>query len=186
VRIIAATNRDLSAEVRAGRFREDLYYRLNVFPLRRPALRERPEDIPRLAEYFAERIGRRLGRRFAPLTPECARRLKAYPWPGNVRELENVIERAAVTAQSNRLNLERALPELPESPAAPPPPQARADNEVLTADTMLALERANIVRALEASQWRVAGDGGAAQLLGMPASTLSSRMKALGIKRPAR
>jgi PAS domain S-box-containing protein len=187
VRIVAATNRDLAAEVQAGRFREDLYYRLSVFPLRLPPLRERPEDVVRLAEAFAERIGRRLGRVFAPLTPECVRRLTAYPWPGNVRELENVIERAAVTALGGRLNLERALPELPSNPA--PASQLRdvaGEDRVLSAAELLDLERRNIVRALDTASWRIAGEGGAAALLGMPASTLSSRMKALGIKRPSR
>jgi PAS domain S-box-containing protein len=185
VRIIAATNRNLVAEVQAGRFREDLYYRLSVFPLHLPPLRERPEDIPGMAEYFARRIARRLGRTFAPITPEAARRLCEYTWPGNARELENVIERAAVIAQGNRLNLERALPELPLSSAsAPPHVPAEDDGRVLSAGEFQALERSNLLRALESRGWRVAGDDGAANLLGMPASTLTSRMKALGIKRP--
>jgi PAS domain S-box-containing protein len=185
VRIVAATNRDLAAEVQAGRFREDLYYRLSVFPLRLPPLRERPEDIPGLAEAFAERIGRRLGKRFAPLTPRCIQRLTAYPWPGNVRELENVMERAAVTAQGDRLNLDRALPE--------PPPDARTarattplSGKIRSAQELLDLERENLRLALEAAGWRVAGEGGAAALLGSPASTVSSRMKALGLQRPSR
>ena len=184
VRIIAATNRDLAAEVQAGRFREDLYYRLSVFPLRLPPLRERPDDIARLAGAFAERIGRRLGKRFAPLTPECIRKLHAYPWPGNVRELENVMERAAVTSRGSRLNLDRALPDLPVelegTPAAAP---SRDASRVLNAQELLAFERQNLERALAMADGRVAGEGGAAELLGLPASTLASRMKALGIKR---
>ena len=187
VRIIAATNRDLAAEVQAGRFREDLYYRLSVFPLRLPPLRERPDDIAGLTEAFAERIGRRLGKRFAPLTPECIRKLRAYPWPGNVRELENVVERAAVTAHGGRLNIERALPDLPAAaePAAVAIAGAADPSRVLNAQELLALERENLERALTAAGGRVAGEGGAASLLGLPASTLTSRMKALGIKRRA-
>src|SRR5262249_7264253 len=94
VRVVAATNRDLAKEVREGRFREDLFYRLNVFPLRVPPLRNRGDDVLQLASVFAERLGRRLGRRFAPLIDAHAQRLRSYSWPGNVRELENVIERA--------------------------------------------------------------------------------------------
>jgi PAS domain S-box-containing protein len=185
VRIVAATNRDLVEEVRAGRFREDLYYRLNVFPLRLPPLRERPGDVARLAQAFVDRIGRRLGRTFAPLTQECVRRLEAYAWPGNVRELENVIERAAVISRDARLNLERALPELtPErGVAAVAAGASAAEQRVLRASEIEALERDNVLRALSAAKGRVSGAGGAAELLGLPASTLASRMKVLGIKR---
>jgi PAS domain S-box-containing protein len=183
VRVIAATNRDLAAEVRERRFREDLFHRLDVFPLRVPPLRERGDDVIRLAARFADEASRRLGRRFAPLSPAQAQRLRAYTWPGNVRELENVIERAAITARGAELNLGRALPETeaaapiaPEAPAAPP---AR----ILTAAEMEAHERTNLVRALDACDWRVSGDRGAAALLGMKPSTLSSRIKALGLTR---
>jgi transcriptional regulator with GAF, ATPase, and Fis domain len=157
-----------------------------VFPLRLPPLRERPDDIVRLASEFAERIGRRLGKRLTPITPECAQRLRAYAWPGNVRELENVIERAAVIAQGNRLNLDRALPEATTSAGAHTTALDvdEAGERILSAAELIAIERGNLVRALEASDWRIAGEGGAASLLGLPASTLSSRMKALGIKRP--
>ncbi len=182
VRILAATNRDLAAEAAAGRFREDLYYRLAVFLLKIPPLRERVEDIPLLAEKAAARIGRRLGRVFAPLTPECAARLKAYPWPGNIRELENVIERAAVTARDNHLNLGRALPELPALAGLPPAPEE--GEAILTVDDLAALERRNLLRALTATGWRVAGPEGAAARLGMPPSTLASRIKALGLQKP--
>jgi PAS domain S-box-containing protein len=182
VRILAATNRDLAAEASAGRFREDLYYRLAVFPLKIPPLRERVEDIPLLAEKAAARIGRRLGRAFAPFTPECLSRLKAYPWPGNVRELENVIERAAVIARGNHLNLEGALPDLPALADVPPAPEE--GEAILTVDDLAALERRNLLKALAATGWKVAGPEGAAARLGMPASTLASRMKALGIRKP--
>jgi PAS domain S-box-containing protein len=185
VRVVAATNRDLKREVEEGKFREDLYYRLNVFPIQIPPLRERGEDVALLAAAFAARFAKRLGRRIEPLTPECLRRLRAYHWPGNVRELENVIERAVITAIDGRLNLTRALPE-PGKVAGPQEARESADTapHIRTVRELEELERENLVRALTASQWRVAGDNGAAQLLGMKPSTLSSRMKALGIKRP--
>ena len=185
VRVIAATNRDLAREVKEGRFREDLYYRLNVFPLRVPPLRDRDDDVLLLARTFVERIGRRLGRRFAPLPAAWTERLRAYDWPGNVRELENVIERAAITARGDHLNLDRALPEaavaVEDAAAAPETTPER----IRTAAEMDALERANLQRALDACGWRVAGHQGAAALLGIPPSTLSSRMKALALSRPA-
>ena len=180
VRVIAATNRDLAREVEAGRFREDLYYRLNVFPLRVPPLREREDDVLLLAAAFSERMGRRLGRRFAPLAAEWAQRLRAYGWPGNVRELENVIERAAITAHGDELNLERALAWAP--PAAAPAPEEAAQR-ILTAKEMDALHSSNLVRALDACGWQISGERGAALLLGMKPSTLSSQLKAHGITR---
>jgi PAS domain S-box-containing protein len=182
VRVIAATNRDLPREIEGGRFREDLYYRLNVFPIAIPPLRERGDDIPLLAEGFARQFGKRFGRSFAPLTPACAQRLKAYSWPGNVRELANVIERAAITAHNGRLNLDRALPDTPDITALPPAPEEQA--RVRTVRELEELERRNILLALEQTAWRVAGDSGAAALLGMKPSTLSSRIKALNISRP--
>src|SRR5690606_22580604 len=115
VRVVAATNRDLKACMEEGKFREDLYYRLNVFPIRLPALRERRDDIPLLAASFVARFAQKLGRAFQPLSPQCIARLQAYHWPGNVRELENVIERAVITSQDGVLNLDRALPEAPGS-----------------------------------------------------------------------
>jgi transcriptional regulator with GAF, ATPase, and Fis domain len=183
VRVIAATNRDLRREAAEGRFREDLFYRLNVFPIQLPPLRERPEDIPILAESFARRFAQRLGKPVAPLTPDCARRLQEYAWPGNVRELENVMERAVITAVAGRVNLARALPETV-------PPEAHecaaegASDRILTAEEIEALERRNYVKALDHCGWKVSGENGAARLLGLNASTMSSRMKALGIKRP--
>jgi PAS domain S-box-containing protein len=175
VRVIAATNRDLEGMIRQGTFRQDLYYRLNVFPLRVPPLRERGEDVELLARAFAERFAARLGRALAPLTPEGLQKLRRYEWPGNVRELQNVIERAVITAREGRLNLERALP---EAPAADPGP-----SRVLTIAELEALERRSIEAALEGAGGKVSGPGGAAERLGVPASTLSSRMKALGIRR---
>jgi transcriptional regulator with GAF, ATPase, and Fis domain len=191
VRVITATNRKLADEVKAGRFREDLFYRLNVFPIEVPPLRERREDIPVLAASFARRFAQRMGRALDPLGPECERRLRAYSWPGNVRELENVVERAVITAEGGRLNLDRALPSDPElqqntRPSLPDSDtgSANAKPVVRTIKEMEELERQNLVRALESCDWRVSGTSGAAQLLGMNPSTFNSRMKALGIQRP--
>ncbi len=187
VRILAATHRDLTRAVEAGTFREDLYYRLNVFPIRLPPLRERGDDVVLLAESFRERYASRIGRPIAPLDRAQKARLLAYDWPGNVRELQNVVERAVITSTDGRLNLDRALPEPAARPgrrtAAPVETAGAAESRVLTAAELAALERANIQRALEVSKGKVAGNGGAAELLGMKPSTLSSRIKALGLKR---
>ncbi len=184
VRVLAATNRDLEQSVRAGRFREDLFYRLNVFPLQLPPLRERGDDVVRLAAVFAQRFASKLGRSIAPLTTDCERRLTAYSWPGNVRELQNVIERAVITATAGRLNLDRALPEASPSNTAPVHAEAASPGAIRTAKELEQLERANILRALEAAKWKVSGGQGAASLLGMNPSTLSSRIKALKIQKP--
>lgn len=178
VRVIAATNRELQGEIQAGRFREDLYYRLSVFPVHVPPLRERGRDIELLAGVFAEKICRRIGCKPVTLTPQCIRRLQSYHWPGNVRELQNVIERGVITARDGRLNLDTALPRT--APAAIPADHASPH----TAQELRDLERANLLRALESASWRVSGPNGAASLLGLPPSTLASRMKALGIRRP--
>ncbi|MGB8168223.1 MAG: sigma 54-interacting transcriptional regulator [Chthoniobacteraceae bacterium] len=183
VRVVAATNRDLRREANEGKFREDLFYRLNVFPIQLPPLRERPEDIPMLAEAFARRFAQRLGKPVVPLTADCAERLRAYAWPGNVRELENVVERAVITAVAGRMNFARALPEVVPPTAAESEPETASDR-ILSATEMEEMERRNYVRALEACSWRVSGDNGAARMLGLNASTMTSRMKALGIKRP--
>jgi len=183
VRVLAATNRDLSQAIREGLFREDLFYRLNVFPLRLPPLRERGDDIVRLASTFAQRFASGMGRSIAPLTTDCSRRLKAYHWPGNIRELKNVIERAVITSTDGRLNLDRALPETTASPPAPDRSDIPPDR-IRTAKELEVLERANIMRALDATNWTVSGEKGAAKLLGLNPSTLSSRMKALHIQKP--
>ncbi len=185
VRVVAATNRNLSQAVKDGHFREDLYYRLNVFPIQLPPLRERADDIAILAEAFAKRFARRMGRKLAPLTPDCVRRLQACAWPGNVRELENVIERAVITAQNGRLNLDRALPEAGTQAASTVSATSSVEPHIRTVRELEELERENIRLALEATKGRVAGDGGAASLLGMKPSTLNSRIKALGLKRTA-
>ena len=181
VRVLSATNRDLEREVREGRFREDLYYRLAVFPVRLPPLRERGRDVLLLAAALAERFSRAHGRRVAPLSEADERALLAYPWPGNVRELSNVIERAVITARDGRLDLARGLrgERRAESVA-----EAREPAAIRTDAEMRALERANLFRALEKTGWKVAGDDGAAALLGLSASTLASRIKSFGLKRP--
>jgi transcriptional regulator with GAF, ATPase, and Fis domain len=186
VRVIAATNRDPERAVKDGKFREDLYYRLNVFPITVPPLRDRGDDIAVLAFAFAKRFADRMSRSIEPLSPECIRRLKAYNWPGNVRELENVIERAVITARGGRLNLDRALPETAAVPATERAAPEEAPERVRTVRELEDLERQNLIRALESTGWRVAGEHGAARLLGMNPSTLASRMKALGIHRPRR
>ncbi|HWP66254.1 MAG TPA: sigma 54-interacting transcriptional regulator [Candidatus Limnocylindria bacterium] len=184
VRIVAATNRDLERAVERGEFREDLFYRLNVFPVRLPPLRERGDDVVLLADAFAARVAARLGRRVAPLDAEGARLLQAHHWPGNVRELQNVIERAVITARDGRLDVAHALGGTPASRAAGTPGLAEAaDDRIRTVRELRELERNNVLRALDATGWRIAGPSGAAELLGMPASTLASRMKSLGIRR---
>ncbi len=188
VRVIAATNRDLNQAVRDGGFREDLYYRLNVFPIEVPPLRDRDDDIILLASAFAAKFAQRMGRRIEPLSAESESRLRAYAWPGNVRELQNVIERAVITSRDGHLNLDRALPDaggqtIPgRRPAEETTPVA--SNRILRIRDLQQLERENILRALESTAWRVAGKDGAADLLGMNPSTLNSRIRALGIRRP--
>ena len=185
VRVLAATNRDLAAAVKGGMFREDLYYRLNVFPIRLPPLRERGDDVVRLASIFAQRFATKMGRTLAPLTASDARRLQTYHWPGNVRELQNVIERAVITAEAGRLNLDRALPETSSVHGVSASRTASPPETILSAKELEDLERNNILRALETAKWKVSGETGAATLLGLNASTLSSRMKALKIQKPS-
>ena len=184
VRVLAATNRDLEKSVREGQFREDLFYRLNVFPLRLPPLRERGDDVVRLASTFACRFATKMGRTIAPLTADYARRLKGYSWPGNVRELQNVIERAVITAIDGQLNLDRALPEATTTLSSFDRTSEPSPGIIRTAKELEDLERGNIMRALDVANWKVSGEKGAAKLLGINASTLSSRMKALKIQKP--
>jgi transcriptional regulator with GAF, ATPase, and Fis domain len=177
VRVIAATNRVLDREVAAGRFREDLYFRLNVFPIRMPPLREREGDIALLAEFFADRFAREFGKSIERIDPDAMRRLLAYRWPGNVRELSNVIERAVVLADGPRLDIAAEL--LPETAAAPPAPSGTAREAV----TLEAMERRHVEATLERTHWVIEGERGAAAALGMSPSTLRSRMKKLGVRR---
>lgn len=169
VRIIAATNRDLEQAVREGKFRPDLYHRLNVFPIRIPPLRERREDIPPLAWAFVESLGRRMGKAIKSIPRKTMQQLQQYPWPGNVRELSNVIERAMILVSGDTLHVELPL----DAPKAASGPTSLKENE-----------RELILRVLQDTGWRIRGTGGAAQLLGVKPTTLEWRMAKLGIKRP--
>ena len=183
VRVLAATNRDLQKEAQGGTFREDLYYRLNVFPIHLPPLRERGEDVVLLANTFVQHFSQRMGRAIAPLSPDALRRLTTYHWPGNVRELQNVIERAVITAQNGQLNLDRAIPDDEDKPHSQNPRSTQEPSTIRTIQEIQDLERQNILMALEQGGWKVSGEKGAAKLLGINPSTLTSRMKALGITR---
>jgi transcriptional regulator with GAF, ATPase, and Fis domain len=185
VRIVAATNRDLSLEVAAGRFRQDLYYRLNVFPIETPPLRARPEDVALIAVHLLAAICRRMHRPPLALAPETVLELEAFDWPGNVRELKNVLERALISAPPTATHLQlppigpRPLPLLraKEEPSALPS-VARA---VVPEADIRRLERDNLRAALEATHGRIYGRGGAADLLGVKGTTLASRIRKLGI-----
>jgi PAS domain S-box-containing protein len=174
VRVIAATNRDLLTGVRAQAFREDLYYRLNVFPIRLPSLRERPEDIPLLVHFLVNKIAAGIGKRLEGVSGATMERLLAYPWPGNVRELENILERAVILARGPLLEIDPGVLPEPPQPAAPP---RRASLE--------AVEREHILDVLRQTDGVIAGPRGAARILGLHANTLRSRMKKLGIQRPS-
>jgi len=178
VRVIAATNRNLAADVATGRFRSDLYYRLAVFPIEVPALRERPEDIPILVEYFAARIGPRLGKRFGAVERESMEHLQAYAWPGNVRELQNVVERAAILSDGDTLRIDPSL--LPGA-VGERAPATQDVWDLPLADALKRHERRQIEEALSASRGRVSGPRGAAVRLGLPATTLESKIRRLGI-----
>jgi formate hydrogenlyase transcriptional activator len=198
VRVIAATNHDLTTAIAEGRFRSDLFYRLSVFPLRLPALRERPEDIDVLASHFVRQLAARLRKPVRDLTPEVLARLRGYDWPGNIRELHNVLERAVILCQSEVLDtdlvtvvpmgqpgrasqgtngvspsLSSVEPAAGRVPAAQDPPTT----------TLAEAERQAILDALEASRWRISGPGGAAALLDLKPTTLHAKMKKLGIRR---
>jgi transcriptional regulator with GAF, ATPase, and Fis domain len=171
VRLITATNRDLEQAVSEGRFRADLYYRLNVFPIVIPPLRERLQDVPRLARHFAMFYASKMGKRVGTLSADVLDRLAAYAWPGNVRELQNVIERAVILSPKGRFQLD----DIPAAPAGESPKQALRSLE--------AVERQHIVAVLEETGWRVSGERGAAKILGLKRTTLEARMKKLGIVR---
>lgn len=181
VRVIAATNRDLEREVAKGEFREDLYFRLNVFPIECVPLRERKDDIPVLANHFLKIACARLNISLPMLTRANIADLMAYGWPGNARELQNLVERAAILARNGRMQFALGdRPSLPERTMPNLQPDTGLD-DILTRDEFILLERENIRRALKAAQGRVAGKGGAAELLGLRPTTLYSRIKALGI-----
>lgn len=190
VRVIAATNKDLEKAVEAGEFREDLYYRLSVFPVQVPPLRRRADDVVQLAVHFLEQVCRDFGRSCPQLTQAQAATLQAYAWPGNIRELKNVIERAVILSSGGTLRLDLSLPEAQTGAASTrtdvPSPLVSPPAPFLTDDEMRARQRINLVAALEAAGWRVSGKGGAAALLGIRPSTLTDRMKTLKIRRPGR
>jgi transcriptional regulator with GAF, ATPase, and Fis domain len=184
VRVLAATNRDLNAATEAGAFREDLYYRLAVFPLHLPPLRERGEDVVLLASAMLERMARRMGRDPEVLSEEDARALRAYSWPGNIRELRNLIERALIRSRGEPVRISDLLSGA-DSKAAPPLREEDTDpggvREVLTEDQMRHYQQENMIAALSRCDGRVGGKNGAAELLGISPSTFKSRMKAMGI-----
>jgi PAS domain S-box-containing protein len=179
VRVIAATNRDLKQAVKDKTFREDLYYRLNVFPIQLPPLRERPEDIPLLVHFLVNKFAMRIGKQIDEVAGDTLARLRAYPWPGNVRELENVIERAVILANSRILRIDADVLGAPPVRAATPEADAPPES------TMQDVEREYILKVLEQTAWVVDGPHGAATILGLHPSTLRSRMKKLGIHRKA-
>ena len=185
VRLIAATNRDLKQEVQRGRFREDLYFRLNVFPVESVPLRERREDIPLLAQHFLTDESKAL-KSDLRLSEGNARRLARYDWPGNVRELQNVIERAAILAQDGRLRIDLPDPTGVQPSAGSARPKADARPVVMTAPEMREHERANILAALQACSGKVFGPGGAAEMLDIKPTTLASRIEVLGIAKRSR
>jgi len=172
VRVIAATNRDLREEVKAGRFRMDLYYRLNVIPLEVPPLRQRISDIPPLVGHFLRKSARKLGKNLQGVSPRTMDRLMRHPWPGNVRELENVLECAAVLAHDDMVEIDASLTR-----------EANGFAAITGAGTLEEVERAYITSVLDKTHWSISGERGAAAILGMNPSTLRSRMQKLGIRR---
>lgn len=183
VRVIAASNRNLQECVERGTFRRDLFYRLNVFPIHLTPLRERKEDIPLLAAYLVQKKGPELGRTIRTLPEESIDRLKQYDWPGNIRELENVIERALILSSGPVFDLDGLTQSLESdsgSKGSPAPPPMETQS-----GTLEEIERAHIVRVCQSSNWRIKGPGGAAEILGLPPSSLYFRMNKLGIARPA-
>ncbi len=181
VRILAATNRDLKQEVEAGRFRQDLYYRLSVFPLHIPPLRERREDIPKLAVHLIAQSAKRMNRRAPRLTQAALSQLTAHTWPGNVRELQNVVERAVILSQGGPLRI--PLQSSPARESSVPSPPSFPAARLATREDLKRQERENITQALRLTKGRIFGLDGAAVLLGMKPTTLASRIKALRIKK---
>jgi hydrogenase-4 transcriptional activator len=186
VRIIAATNKNLLEEVKNGRFREDLYYRLNVFPIEVRPLRERKEDIPLLAAHFVEVFSRRLNRPAPRLTEANLMDLKAHDWPGNVRELQNILERALILSPHGRLRLD--LPVVGGGPPLQDPGRPEAGElsaaPIMTEAEITSLRKQNMLAALVRSGWKIYGPDGAARLLGIKPTTLIERMRRFGVRKP--
>jgi formate hydrogenlyase transcriptional activator len=195
VRVVAATNQDLARQVADRTFRSDLYYRLNVFPIQIPALRERREDVPLLVRYFVQKFSRRLNKVVEYVPAEAMTALANYSWPGNIRELENFIERAVLLSPGKELRI--PISELlnePESPStaisSPRAITANGGNNIdevsapASISTLEQAEREHILRALQQTRWRIGGPKGAAALLDMKRTTLQARMRKLNIRRP--
>jgi len=180
VRIIAATNRNLETEVREGRFREDLYYRLNVFPIVMPPLRKRPEDIPLLVNHFVAKFNKKMGKKIESISKETLNVLREYHWPGNVRELESVVERAVITSQGAALQVLDRFDSFRKKGEPAGPPGEDAGGEV---KPLVELEHDHILHVLQKTGWRIEGKSGAAGILGLNASTLRARMRKYGIVR---
>jgi transcriptional regulator with GAF, ATPase, and Fis domain len=185
VRVIAATNRDLEQAVADGSFREDLFYRLSVFPIEVPPLRSRGDDVIQIASHFLERTCQDFGHRPLTLSKQQAALLKRYDWPGNIRELKNVIERAVILSRGKVLRLDLAMSDILNAPAAPSPDVKDAESSLLTERELRELERKNTLLALEMAQWRVSGPNGAAKLLGIKPTTLTDRMKKFELRKPS-
>lgn len=185
VRVIAATNRNLEQSMVDGEFRADLFYRLSVFPVDVPPLRDRGEDIIQLAQHFLEQTCIDFGREAMTLTRTQANNLRQYDWPGNIRELKNVIERAVILSTGNVLRLDVSMPDIKPDSVAPALTDLPGDT-VLSEKEMRDFQKRNTVAALKQTNWRVSGEGGAADLLGVKPTTLADRIRTLGIKRPSR
>jgi len=187
VRVIAATNRNLEELILEGTFREDLYYRLSVFPIEVPPLRKRREDVIQLALHFVEQTCKDFGRKTMKLTRSQATQIQNYDWPGNVRELKNVIERAVILSKGRSLRLDLPLPDSALGRIRPGESwNSPGEETVFTEKQMKALQKRNILTALKISSWRVSGSRGAAEMLGVKPTTLADRMKILGIRKPTR
>ncbi|MBO0722082.1 MAG: sigma 54-interacting transcriptional regulator, partial [Blastocatellia bacterium] len=183
VRIIAATNRDLAKAVQSGQFRSDLYYRLNVIPLRVPALRERRSDIPALVRFFLEQSSKRVGKPLQAVSQETMKLLVGYPWPGNIRELQNIIERGVILSRSSVLTLGPDL--LPMEELEPSITESEKRLEQNSSASLEDVERQHILQVLEKTGWLISGPNGAGAILKLHPNTLRSRMKRLGIQRPS-
>ncbi len=186
VRIIAATNRDLEQLIVDGEFREDLFYRLSVFPVDVPPLRERGSDIVQLAQHFLERAAADFGRPSLTLTRAQADKLFEYDWPGNVRELKNVIERAVILSPGNVLRLDLSMPNAPQVESRDTGIASSRPDGILTEKQMRKFQKQNLLNALQETNWRVSGPDGAAELLGVKPTTLADRIRSFGLRRPAR
>jgi PAS domain S-box-containing protein len=185
VRVVAATNRDLEQAVAEGRFREDLFYRLSVFPIEVPPLRERGDDVVQIASHFLERTCQEFGHRPLTFSKQQAALLKRYDWPGNIRELKNVIERAVILSRGKVLRLDLAMSDILNAPAVQEPQVPETGVHLLTDAAVRELERKNTLLALEMAQWRVSGPNGAAKLLGVKPTTLADRMKKFKLSKPS-